>query len=544
MNDHDATNNRYILAIDLGTSGPKVTLVTVEGEVIAYERESTELYLLPGGGAEQDPADWVAAIRRAARRLLARQPDWAKSIVAIGCTSQWAGTVAVDQQGRPLMNALIWMDARGAPFVEEVCRGPLKVSGYGVDRLLTWLRLSGGVPGLSGKDPIAHILYIKEEHPEVYRQAYKFLEPLDYVNMYLTGQFAASFHSITVHWLTDNRDIERVCYDPRLLKMTTVDQDKLPDLKQGTHILGSIRPEVATDLGLRLDVQVIMGAPDLHAAAIGSGAVNDYAGNLYIGTSSWITCHVPFKKLDMQHMIGSFPSAVPGRYLLLNEQEMAGACLDYLRDNILCPDEVLEGRGTEALTYDALEQMALEAPAGSHGLIFMPWLNGERTPVDDHLLRGGFYNLSLHHKRPHLVRAVLEGVAYNTRWLLSYVEKFTRRPLESLRFSGGGARSDLWCQILADVLKRPVRQIADPIQATSRGAALLASVALGYSTFDDVARHAEIKRTFEPDSDNIRLYDFLYQEFLQLYRHNRNICHRINNHVNHQAMMVHNGRDQ
>jgi xylulokinase len=520
--------NEYILAIDLGTSGPKITLVTVGGELIAYEREKTKLYLLPDCGAEQDPADWWKAIRRATRRLLKREPVPAEAIVAIGCTSQWAGTVAVDREGRPLMNALIWMDARGAPYVKHIVRGPVKVAGYGATRLITWLRLTGGVPGLSGKDPIGHILYIRGQHPDIYQKTYKFLEPLDYVNMLLTGQFAASYHSITMHWLTDNRQIDRVRYDPKLLKMVGIEREKLPDLKKGTHILGSIRPEVAIELGLTPDVQVVMGAPDLHAAAIGSGAVQDYAGNLYIGTSSWLTCHVPFKKTDVLHSIGSVPSAVPGRYLVINEQQMAGACLNFLRDNILYPAEELARVGGGQIAYGLLDQLAREAPPGSDRLIFTPWLNGERTPVDDHLTRGGFYNLSLQHKRAHLVRAVMEGVAFNTRWLLGYVEGFIQRKLNAIHIGGGGAHSEVWCLVHADVLKRPVHQIKEPIQATARGAALLAAVALGYVSFDDVTRLVKVATIFEPNTANSHIYDELFQEYLQLYRRNKGIYHRLN----------------
>jgi len=519
---------KFILAIDLGTSGPKVTLVSVDGEVVAYKREKTKLYLMPGGGAEQDPADWWRAIRQATRRLLKEYPVSKEDIVAIGCTCQWSGTVAVDEEGQPLMNAIIWMDARGAPCVERILDGPLKIAGYRADHLITWLRLTGGIPGLSGKDPIAHILCVQQQYPEIYKQTYKFLEPLDYLNMVLTGQFAASYHSITLHWLTDNRDIDHVQYDSRLLNLAGIDREKLPDLKRGTHILGTIRPETAAELGLSPDVQVVMGAPDIHAAAIGSGTVQDYAASLYIGTSSWITCHVPFKKTDVLHSVCSVPSAVPGRYLVINEQQMAGACLDFLRDNILFPGEELTRAGGAEVVYDLMDQLALDAPPGSDRLIFTPWLNGERTPVDDHLTRGGFYNLSLHHGRPHLVRAVMEGVAFNSRWLLEYVEKFVRRRLESIHFAGGGANSKVWCQIQADVLRRPVYQIKEPIQVTARGAALLASVALGYMSFDQVDQLDEVAAIYEPDPANGRLYDDLYQEYLCIYKCNKEIYHRLN----------------
>jgi xylulokinase len=213
---------------------------------------------------------------------------------------------------------------------------------------------------------------------------------------------------------------------------------------------------------------------------------------------------------------------------VINEQETAGACLNYLRDNILFPGEELDRAGGEQAVYGLFEQMARETPAGSDRVIFTPWLNGERTPVDDHLTRSGFYNLSLQHNRAHMVRAVLESVAYNSRWLLEHVERFVKRPLEQIHMVGGGANSNIWCQIHADVLQRTVKQIRDPIQATGRGAALLATVAMGYLSLDDIAQQAHIAATYEPNPKNCLLYDELYREFLELYRCNKGIYHRLN----------------
>ncbi|MGD9099448.1 MAG: FGGY family carbohydrate kinase, partial [Anaerolineae bacterium] len=204
--------NKYILALDLGTSGPKAALVSTDGEILDYEFEETPVLLLPDGGAEQRPDDWWNAILAASKRVLGKGTVPLEDVVAISCTSQWSGTVAVDRAGQPLMNAIIWMDSRGAQYIEEITGGPFKLEGYSVWKLQRWLRLTGGVPGHSGKDPIAHILYIKRNLPEIYRQTYKFLEPKDYINLRLTGQFAAAFDSITLHWVTDNRDLSQVTY--------------------------------------------------------------------------------------------------------------------------------------------------------------------------------------------------------------------------------------------------------------------------------------------------------------------------------------------
>jgi xylulokinase len=521
-------NNPLIFAIDLGTSGPKVALFTTQGELLGYEFEPTPYYLLPNGGAEQKPEEWWQAICTAARRLLARNLAPPDQVVALCCTSQWSGTVAVDRDGAPLTDAIIWLDTRGASCIERICRSPLSMQGYALDKLFTWIRLTGGIPALAGKDSIAHILYLKRERPEIYQQTYKFMEPKDYLNLRLTGVYAASYDSITLHWVTDNRDLSHVDYSPTLLRWATIEREKLPDLKPPLSILGPLTPRAAAELGLHTGVQVVIGTPDVHSAALGSGAVRDYETHVYLGTSSWVVCHMPFKKTDVFHSITCLPSAIPGKYLVTDEQETAGACLTFLRDNLLYhKDELLSEIGVPNV-YKIFDQIAERAPAGSGGLIFTPWLYGERAPIDDHTVRGGLFNLSLQTTREHMIRAVLEGVAYNTRWLFGYVEKFVGRRIESLNIVGGGANSNIWCQIMADVLGRKVRQMKDPILVNVRGAANLASVALGYTTFEEISDTAQVACTYSPNPKNQPVYDNLFKEYLQIYQRNKPIYARLN----------------
>jgi xylulokinase len=221
--------------------------------------------------------------------------------------------------------------------------------------------------------------------------------------------------------------------------------------------------------------------------------------------------------------MASLPSPVPGRYFVADEQETAGAALTFLRDNVMF------GNGpAPAAAYQEFDQMARQAAPGSGGVIFTPWLYGERTPVEDRFVRGGFHNLSLSASRDDIVRAVFEGVALNTRWLLQAVERFTRRRLDPIRFIGGGARSDIWCQIFADVLGRTIEQVADPVNANVRGAGLLAAVALGELTFDDVPDRVHVANSYQPDEGPRALYDDLFREFTGLYRRNRKAFARLN----------------
>jgi xylulokinase len=513
---------RHVLAIDLGTSALKVALVSTAGQVVAAEQETHEVTLLPGGGAEQDPRHWWDLITNASSRLMARGAAAPEEVAAVACTAQWSGTVPVGDDGQPVRDAIIWMDSRGAPYVRRITGGPVKVQGYGVDKLARWLRTTAGIPTQSGKDPIAHILWLKHEEPETYQRAALFLEPKDWLNAQLTGRAAASFDSIALHWVTDNRHPDRIRYDPALLRLAGIDRSRLPELLAATDILGPLSPGPAAALGVPAGIPVVVGTPDLQSAAIGSGATRDYQAHLYVGTSSWLTCHVPFKKTDLTHNMASLPAPVPGRYFVANEQETAGAALTFLRDR------VLYGGDPPASAYAEFDRMAGRARPGSGGVIFTPWLYGERTPVEDRFVRGGFHNLSLSCCRDDLVRAVFEGVALNTRWLLGAVERFTRHRLEPIRFIGGGARSDVWCQIFADVLGRTIEQVADPVNANARGAGMLAAVALGELTFDQIPDRVQVARAYPPDPANTGLYDGLFREFTGLYRRNRKAHARLN----------------
>ncbi len=519
---------KYILAADLGTSGPKCALVSVQGKILADTSVKNELILHPGGGAEQDPEQWWTSVLECFKRLLEKRLVPAEDIDAICCSSQWSGTVAVDHNGRHLANALIWLDSRGSRYIEEITKGFFPIQGYGAARLWRWIRLTGGAPSHSGKDSLAHILYIKNRHPEIYENTWKFFEPKDYINLRLTGRAAASYDSIALHWVTDNRDINKIFYDERLVKLSTVDRQKFPDLLKATDVVGTLKKDIADELGLSHGVRVVCGTPDVQAAAVGSGAVDDFAAHLYIGTSAWLTCHVPFKKTDIKTSIASLPSAVPGRYFAANEQETAGACLAFLRDRLFFPRDRLCDICAPPDFYRELDALSEQAPAGAGGLIFLPWLYGERTPVDDRLIRGGFLNLSLSATRAHMARAVLEGVAYNTRWLLYAVEKFAGRKFNEIRIIGGGANSDIWCRIHADVLDRRIAKVKDPLLANVRGAGLLASAALGHIGFDEVPGLVETERVYEPDPGNKKIYNRMFQEFTASYRRTRKICASLN----------------
>jgi xylulokinase len=521
------TAERYVLAIDMGSGSVKAALVSRQGEVIASANREIHTRYLPGGGAEQDPHEWWAAVVEAARATLQQAGMTPACVVAIKCVTQWSVTVAVGADGNALGDAISWMDSRGGPYNRRLVDGPLKLSGYDVFKLRRWIKLTGGCPVQSGIDSLGHILFLKHERPDVYARAHKFIEPMDYLNLRLTGRIVASYGTIFPYWLTDNRDAGRIDYAPSLLALAGIERAKLPDLVSVDAVVGTLTPAAADALGLLPTTQVLAGACDSQAAAIGAGATRDHDGYFYIGSTSWMSCHVRAKKTDLLHSILTMPAALPGRYIVVAEQGMAGRCLEFLKDNILFPG----GENGAALASDPYDILNLEAgkvPPGSEGLIFTPWINGVLVPSEDRYTRSAFMNQSARTTRSHYVRAVMEGVAFNLRWLRHHVERFVGRPFAQLNFIGGAALSPVWCQILADVLGCPVRQVANPRYANAVGGALAAFGALGDMTIEDMASTVKFAAVYQPDAGNRRVYDQQFSAFMQFYKRMKPVYRRLN----------------
>lgn len=500
-----------VLAIDQGSGGPKVGYVTIAGEPVWWRYERTDAV---HGAESQDPHQWWATIVDLARRGIADGVD-ASRIVGVAVTGQWASTVPVDADGIPVGECLMWSDTRGSVHSTRRFGGP--VAGYAPRPLATWLRRSGGMPNPAGADPISHMLHLDNDRPDIRARARWYLEPVDYLTMRFTGVAAATPMSMTGAWLTDNRDLSRTAYDPQLVRLAGIEPRTLPPLIPSGSIIGTVRAEVAEAIGIPPSAQVVTGAPDLHNAAVAAGCVRLYAPHASLGTTAWISCPVPAKKTDVIRSMAAVPGIGDGRYLLANNQDNAGRALEWFRD-AFAPD----------LSYAALLALAGTAPPGAGDVLFTPWLTGERSPVDDRRARGGFHNVSLDTGRGELARAVLEGVAFNLRWLLGGAEKFTRLRLNPIRLIGGGAREDLWCQILADVCDRSFERVADPLIAGLRGCALFFGLATGAVRREEVRDLVPVDRTFAPDPGTRAAYDRLFREFPKLHARNKAMFSHLN----------------
>jgi xylulokinase len=470
---------------DAGTGGVKSVLATADGRILARAFAEYPLDRPRTGWAEQDPRDWWGAIRRTTRELLARAAVPAEQVAAIGFAGQMLSLVPVDVDGTPTRPAVSWLDARADEQARRIVR---RMGGRHVVA-----KLAGGAP--TGKDIVAKVAWIRDEEPEVFRRTAAFLDATGYLVARATGKLGADPTAAGATGLCAAGAWSRL-----LATLCSFPLDKAPPIRPCTEVVGLLRDGAAADLGLAPGTPVVAGLADIAAAAVGSGALGDGEAHLYLGTSAWIGLTTSRAVAVPAHGIASVPAADGASYLAIGESETAGACVAWFLDH-LAPDHA----------GPSLDALAREAEPGARGLLFLPWMFGERTPVPDTALRGGFVHLSLDHGREEMARAVYEGVALNLRWI---VEAFARGRAvgPTVRAIGGGVRSDLWMQIVADVTGRTVERVAHPHEAGALGVALVAAV--GVKAIADVpaiARVIGVERTFAPRTELAPLHERAFE---------------------------------
>jgi len=524
----DQGSRKYVLVIDLGTGGPKVGLVDQQGQVASSAFAPVQVFFFPGGGAEHDPAEWWSTITACGKKVIKASGVSPETIIAIAVTSFWGVTLPVDENGEPLMKAMSWMDGRGAPYNRAIIKGFPNIQGYKLSTMLKYIDLHGFPPTLKGVDALGHMLFIKHERPEIYRRTYKFFEPMDYINMRLTGKFAATQNTVVPMLMVDNRRLDRQDYDPWLLKMGGIDREKLPDLLPIDGILGTITSSIAGELGLSPNTVVVCGVNDNCTSAVGAGAIADSDAAAVMGTSGHLAAHVSFKKTDLFSTMATMPSGIKGRYLFWGDLLNTGKVLEFYLKNLVYAQDGFETGEIPDNIYERASQVAASVPPGSGGVIFLPWFNGIFAPGEDPDMRGGFLNLSPKTSRAHLTRAVFEGIAMNWRWLRGPAEKLIGKPFEYWRLTGGGALSDLWSQIMADVVGLPMHRQADPRNNNVIGMGLLAFNRLGLVNLEDIPNMIKFDRVFEPDPKNRPIYDRMFAQFISSKNKIRPVFHALN----------------
>lgn len=517
----------HVIGVDLGTSAMKLALVDDRAVVRGWTQRPLTLHLSDDGGAEQDPRQWWDALVACVQDLATQAPDRFAAVQVICCSTQGEGTIPVDAAGEPLLPCLTWLDSRGAQplrrqFGPRVGPG---LDGLSLPRLARWVRRTGGAPSPTGRDQAGHMLWVRDHRPDVYARTRHFMSAVDWLVHRLTGEVVSPVDSILTAWVTDNRQVDAIRYDEDLLADSGIDRALLPRIVRCTDAVGTLTPMAAATLGLPATTQVVAGSMDTSAAAVGAGTVRDRDLHLYVGTSSWLAAHVPYKRTDPIASIASVPCALPTRRLMTATQVTGGGVITWLRENVIEHEDGLTGRSPDEI-YPALDRVVRESPPGAGGVLFTPWLSGERSPVADGGLRASWVGMGLRTTRADLVRAVYEGVALNTRMLLGPVRRFLRAPVEEITLVGGAARSQAWPQVFADVLHVPMKVPTDPVAVNARGAAIIGLVGIGHLDFADVPGLPGEHTTYEPDSSVRALHDERYAAFRHLQRRLRPIHRR------------------
>lgn len=496
------------LAIDLGTTAAKVSVVREDGRILGSGTVPVETVFGPERAAEQDPELVWQAVLGAARQALAEAGTAAANDVRVVCaTSQWSSIIPVDSTGMPVGPMFVWLDHRGERFTTAITAGD---PDGGAATFAHWADVHGLYPSTS----LTHILYVQNERPEMHARTAAYLEPMDYLNARFCGRIAATGCTAMPLSLSDNRTLGAPHWSADLIERAGVDASKLPEMVPSLTVLGPILESVARTLGLRPDVKVVAGANDSVAAALGTDALAPGQGTVVMGTTGVLTAHHPSRVVDPAKFIATMPSALSDRFYVMAEAGLGGKVLEMFLHEIVHGDDALVDGSTPDDLFERVSNVVADVPTGADGLLFLPWLIGSAAPKVDGRHRGAFIGMSMRTTRAHMLRAVLEGIALQMRWLADEVETTLGVTFSTVRFAGGGAQSDAWAQAMANVLGRSVEQVEGPRHANARGAGLLGFLSLGRIGVDDLAALVPIRQRYEPEPSSAALFD----ERISIYR--------------------------
>lgn len=495
--------NHFVLAHDLGTTGNKASLYDAEGKLVASAFAGYETRYDHAGWAEQNPEDWWRAVCDSSRALLQRAQVPPGDIACLSFSGQMMGCVPLDKQARPLRNAIIWADQRAT---EEQRALAERVAPERVYRI-TGHRLSASYS-------LCKILWLQRHEPEVYRQAAAFVQAKDMMVARLTGELVTDYSDASG---TNLLDLKARSWSEELLEAAGLEPSQLPTLHPATAVVGEVRPSVADALGLAAGTPVVIGGGDGACAATGAGVIAPGAAYNYIGSSSWIALASESPVYDPDARTFTWAHLVPGLYSPCGTMQAAGASYQWARDQLA----LAERQAAAALgvsPYALMNLSAEKSPPGARGLVFLPYLLGERSPRWNPLARGAFIGLDVRHTREDMLRAVLEGVTMNLRVILDALTA-QGMALKRVRLIGGGARGRFWNQLMADVYGLPVERLTVLEEATSMGAALAGGVGVGlYPGFEMIHTMNPVAEVMAPRDAVARVYQNLYPIFEASYQ--------------------------
>ena len=513
----------YVLSYDIGTTGVKTCLFEVEDEItlVAAEMEGYSLTVYPDGGAEQDPDEWWSAMCNTTKRLMNSTSVSTSEIAGISFCSQMQGLVLVDKDGVPVRMAMSYMDQRAKKQIKELMAYGPQIAGANIPKLLKSLQITGAVSA-SVKDPVYKYKWVEENEPENFARTYKWLDVKEYVICRMTGKFIMTRDSAFGTLLYDVRK-GREGWSSEMLKMFNVKPEHMADIIDSTALVGGLTERAA-------GTPVFGGGGDASLIGVGAGAVGLGDTHIYCGTSGWVNTVVDKNIVDTNAMIAAIVGAQNGRLNYFAELETAGKCLEWVKDHLVLDEIDIFLEKTDVASskesiytslYDYMSHVINKIPAGSGGVIFTPWLHGNRCPFEDPNARGMFFNLSLETSKTELLRSVVEGTCMHLRWFLETQDKKVKTS-DTIRFVGGGALSDVTSQILADCTGRTIEVVASPQNVGSVGAAVISAVGLGrIGSIEEAKKLIPAKKTFIPNPANKPAYDKNFAVFKNLYKNNK-----------------------
>ncbi len=486
---------RYLLAHDLGTSGDKAVLFTTDGKVVAETTASYPVEYPFDKAAEQDPAAWWSAFCQATGELLALSNAAPGDILAVSFSAQMNSCLPVDARGVPLRKAMIWADQRAGAQADRIIRA------LGLEHIY---RLTG--QRLSASHAVAKMAWFREYEPELYLRTACFLQPKDFLAFQLTGRMSSDYSDASHLGCLD---MGRMAWSEEMLRLAGIQMDRMPDLLPSTAVVGKVTPKAARACGLLPGTMVVAGGGDGPCATAGAGVSR--AGQAYcaLGTSAWIAALSDVPCFDPEMRSFNLAYLDGRRFMPLGSVQAAGMALKWAVDTLYADRE-------PGGVFSELDSILRGVPAGSGGLIFLPYLLGERSPWWNPDASGCFIGLTARHGRADLFRAVLEGVGMNLGLVLGSLAEGVH--VETLSVIGGGARNRAWLQILADVWQRPLQVPVMLEYATSAGAALCAGVAAGvYGSLDKATGFNPLKEIIEPNPEHREVYASASRKFKDLY---------------------------
>jgi xylulokinase len=492
------------LGIDIGTSGTKTLAMQADGKILAQTTVTYPLHSPRPGWSEQNPDDWWHAAIASVQRVLAQGHIKPGEVRGIGLSGQMHGSVFLDKSHKVIRPALLWNDQRTAAECAEI------EEAAGGRKKLIQLVANPALTGFTAPK----ILWLRNNEPKNFAKCVQVLLPKDYVRFRLTGEFATEVSDASGTLLLD---VKKRDWSTKLLGLLDLDRSLLPQVYESEEVSGKLSETAAQALGLYPGVPVVGGGGDQAASAIGNGIVKGGVVSATMGTSGVVFAYSDQMQIDPEGRVHTFCHAVRDKWHVMGCVLSAGGSLQWYRNN-LAQTEVAEAQRLRTDPYELLTRQAAEAPAGSEGLYFLPYLTGERTPHADPYARGAWVGLSLRHSRPHLIRSVMEGATYAMRDCLEIIQGM-KIPVKEIRLSGGGARSPFWRQMQADIYGQPVSTI-NAEEGPAYGVALLAAAGTGAYKNVVEACKATIRVVSEtkPDADSKKRYNRFYPQYGELYR--------------------------